>query len=113
VAGMYGTRSGGVSNGWDNHGGTGALGGISGYAMLKKKYCIPPLDLGLSALLEDLNDRGMLERTLVVAAGEFGRTPKINPQQGRDHWGAAQSALFAGGGGRGGENFGPARPEAG
>src|SRR5262245_3785432 len=112
VTWMYVTPSGAVSNVWDNHGGTGALGGISGYAMLKEKYCIPPLDLGLSALLEDLHDRGMLQRTLVVAAGEFGRTPKINAQQGRDHWGAAQTALFAGGGIRGGHVYGSTDKQA-
>ncbi len=112
VTWMFITPSGAVSNVWDNHGGTGSLGGISGYAMLKEKYCIPPLDLGMSALLEDLHDRGMLERTLVVAAGEFGRTPKINPQQGRDHWGAAQSALFAGGGIRGGQVYGSTDKQA-
>jgi hypothetical protein len=103
---LYVTPSGAVSNVWDNHGGTGALGGISGYAMLKEKYCIPPLDLAYSALLEDLSQRGLLDETLVVAVGEFGRTPKINPQQGRDHWGACQSALLAGGGIRGGQVYG-------
>jgi hypothetical protein len=112
VTWMFVTPSGAVANVWDNHGGTGALGGISGYAMLKEKYCIPPLDLGLSALLEDLHDRGMLERTLVAVAGEFGRTPKINPQQGRDHWGAAQSALLAGGGIRGGQVHGSTDKQA-
>src|SRR5205814_532839 len=67
---MYVTPSGAVANVWDNHGGTGALGGISGYAMLKEKYCIPPLDLAYSALLEDLSQRGLLDDTLVVAVGE-------------------------------------------
>ena len=103
---MYVTPSGAVSNVWDNHGGTGALGGITGYAMLKEKYCIPPLDQGLSALLEDLKERGLLDETLIVAAGEMGRTPKINAQQGRDHWGKAQTALLAGGGIRGGQVYG-------
>jgi uncharacterized protein (DUF1501 family) len=74
--------------------------------MLKEKYCLPPLDRALAALLEDLNNRGMLERTLVAVAGEFGRTAKINGNQGRDHWGAAQTALFAGGGIRGGQVYG-------
>jgi hypothetical protein len=103
---MYIMPNGGVANVWDNHGGTAGLGGITGFAMLKEKYCLPPLDRGLAALLEDLNDRGMLDRTLVAAAGEFGRTPKINSAQGRDHWGAAQTALFAGGGIRGGQVYG-------
>jgi hypothetical protein len=112
VTWMYVTKARVVANVWDNHGGTGALGGITGYAMLKEKYCIPPLDLGLSALLADLSDRGLLDRTLVAVAGEFGRTPKINPQQGRDHWGAAQSAILAGGGIRGGQVFGATDKQA-
>jgi hypothetical protein len=103
---MYIMPNGGVANVWDNHGGTAGLGGITGYAMLKEKYCLPPLDRALAALLDDLKQRGLLERTLVAVAGEFGRTPKINPQQGRDHWGAAQTALLAGGGIRGGQVFG-------
>jgi hypothetical protein len=103
---QYTTKSGAISNVWDNHGGVGALGGVTGYAMLKADYCIPPLDLGLSALLEDLKERGLLDETLVVVMGEMGRTPKINAQQGRDHWGAAQSVLLAGGGVRGGQVYG-------
>jgi hypothetical protein len=93
---MYMMPNGRVSNVWDNHGGTAGLGGISGYAMLKEKYCIPPLDLAYSALLEDLAQRGLLDETLVVTVGEFGRMPKINAQQGRDHWGPCYSALLAG-----------------
>ena len=85
-----------VANVWDNHGGTGGLGGITGYAMLKEKYCLPPLDRALAALLDDLSDRGLLDRTLVAVAGEFGRTPKINAAQGRDHWGAATVAPLRG-----------------
>jgi hypothetical protein len=103
---VYITPSGAVSNVWDTHGGVGALGGVGGFAMLKEKYCLPPLDRGLSTLLEDLSDRGMLSRTLVAAIGEFGRTPKINPNAGREHWGACQSALLAGGGIRGGQVYG-------
>jgi hypothetical protein len=103
---MYIMPDGKVSNVWDNHGGTAGLGGITGYAMLKEKYCLPPLDRAFSALLEDLSDRGMLKRTLVVAVGEFGRTPKINPTQGRDHWGMCGSAVLAGGGVRGGQVYG-------
>jgi len=57
-------------------------------------------------LLEDLSLRGLLEETLVVAAGEFGRTPRLNNDQGRDHWGACQSVLLAGGGIRGGQVYG-------
>src|SRR5207248_5620919 len=85
---------------------------ITGYAMLKEKYCLPPLDRALAALLDDLQQRGMLDRTLVAVAGEFGRTPQINPQQGRDHWGAAQSVLLAGGGIRGGQVYGATDKQA-
>jgi hypothetical protein len=103
---MYFMPNGRIANVWDNHGGTGGLGGITGYAMLRANYCLPPLDRALSALLEDLAQRGMLEETLVVAVGEFGRTPKINATQGRDHWGMCQTALLAGGGVRGGQVYG-------
>jgi hypothetical protein len=103
---MYIMPDGKVANVWDNHGGTAGLGGVTGYAMLKEKYCLPPLDRAFSTLLEDLTDRGMLDRTLVVAVGEFGRTPKINATQGRDHWGACGSAVLAGGGVRGGQVYG-------
>ena len=102
----YITPKGDVANVWDNHGGTGALGGITGYAMLKEKYCLPPLDLAYSALLDDLQARGLLDETIVAMYGEFGRTPKINKNGGRDHWGACQSAVLAGGGIRGGEVYG-------
>jgi hypothetical protein len=104
---MYVMKSGRISNVWDNHGGIPELPhGATGYGMLKADYCIPPLDRGLSALLDDLADRGLLEETLVVVMGEFGRTPKINKTQGRDHWGACQSVLLAGGGVRGGQVHG-------
>lgn len=106
VVWMYVMPDGKVANVWDNHGGTAGLGGITGYAMLKEKYCLPPLDQALAGLLDDLHQRGMLDRTLVVVAGEFGRTPKINATTGRDHWGPAQSVLFAGGGVRGGQVYG-------
>jgi uncharacterized protein (DUF1501 family) len=80
--------------------------------MLKADYCIPPLDRGLTALLEDLHDRGLLDETLVCAWGEMGRTPKINSNQGRDHWGAAPSVLLAGGGIRGGQVYGSTDKQA-
>jgi Protein of unknown function (DUF1501) len=63
---------------------------------------IPPSDQAYSALIEDLHSRGLLESTLVVAMGEFGRTPKINPSAGRDHWPDCYTAVLAGGGVRGG-----------
>ena len=59
-----------------------------------------------AALVQDLKERGMLEDTLVVWAGEFGRTPRINRQAGRDHWGFCQSAILAGAGIRGGQVYG-------
>ena len=106
VVWMYFMPNGRIANVWDCHGGTPGLGNASGYAMLKEKYCIPPLDRAYSALIDDLSQRGLLDETLVVAVGEFGRTPKINPNQGREHWGMAQSALLAGGGVRGGQVYG-------
>jgi uncharacterized protein (DUF1501 family) len=59
---------------------------------------IPPCDQGFSALVCDLEQRGLLDSTLVVLMGEMGRTPRVNAQAGRDHWSMAQSVLFAGGG---------------
>lgn len=64
------------------------------------------VDPGFSALVSDLKERGMLERTLVVWMGEFGRTPKINPRTGRDHWPSVFNAAIAGGGVRGGQVIG-------
>ena len=63
-----------------------------------KNTLAPPLDLGLATLLDDLKRLGLLEETLVVAIGEFGRTPKINGAAGRDHHGRANCALLAGAG---------------
>jgi uncharacterized protein (DUF1501 family) len=64
------------------------------------------MDRAYSALLDDLSDRGLLEQTLVVWMGEFGRTPKINRSGGRDHWGHVFSVALAGGGVRGGQIHG-------
>jgi len=108
----YATPSGRILNVWDNHGGTADLGSVTGYAMLDAPYCIPPLDRGFSALLEDLDARGLLDETMVVALGEMGRTPRINKNAGRDHWGAAQSVLLAGGGIRGGQVYGSTDKQA-
>jgi len=99
---MFFRPDGNPLNPWDNHGGTAALGGVTGYEMLKKDYCLPPLDQAYAALIDDLSQRGLLDETLVVAMGEFGRTPKINATQGRDHWGACQTVALAGGGVRAG-----------
>jgi hypothetical protein len=82
---------------WDNH---------SRIFPTLKDRLLPPLDEGVAALLDDLQERGLLERTLVMMLGEFGRTPKINADRGRDHWGPCFYGLFAGGGVRGGQVIG-------
>jgi uncharacterized protein (DUF1501 family) len=71
-----------------------------------KNALMPPMDQAYSALLTDLEQRGMLDETLVVWMGEFGRSPKINPSGGRDHWGHVFSAALAGGGIPGGAVYG-------
>ena len=67
---------------------------------------VPPFESAIAALIEDLKQQGMLDRTMVIALGEFGRTPKINDRGGRDHWSNAMSVMFAGGGTRGGQVIG-------
>lgn len=67
---------------------------------------LPPLDRAIAALVEDLADRGMLDDVIVYCAGEFGRTPRMNGNAGRDHWGDAFSVLLAGGGIQGGRVVG-------
>jgi hypothetical protein len=74
--------------------------------MAKLPYHLAGTDRACAALIQDLHDRGLLEQTLVVFMTEFGRTPRINREGGRDHWGAAGSILFAGGGTRGGQVIG-------
>lgn len=70
---------------------------------LLKDCLLPPTDRALSALLDDLDESGMLDETLIVMCGEMGRTPRINAKlPGRDHWGAVQTVFFAGGGIKGG-----------
>ena len=71
----------------------------------RDKLC-PEFDRALSALLDDLQQRGLLEETLVTAVGEFGRTPRVNGHGGRDHWPGVWSAIMAGGGVRGGNVIG-------
>ncbi|MEZ6140665.1 MAG: DUF1501 domain-containing protein [Zavarzinella sp.] len=82
--------------GWDHHGKI--------FEGLNKK--LPEFDQGLSALITQLSETGLLDSTLVVVMGEFGRSPKINKDAGRDHWGPAASMLFAGGGVQGGSVIG-------
>ena len=74
--------------GWDHHGKI--------FEGLDKK--LPEFDQAVSALVEDMSARGTFENTMLVVMGEFGRTPKINKDAGRDHWGQAASLLFAGAG---------------
>jgi hypothetical protein len=83
--------------GWDHH--------YRNFQIMQDRHA-PWLDRGLSALLHDLHERGLLERTLVVVMGEFGRSPKINDKAGRDHWEHCYSALLAGGGVHGGRVIG-------
>jgi hypothetical protein len=82
---------------WDTH--------QNNYPHLRNRLA-PPTDQTVAALLSDLNDRGLLDTTLVVCMGEFGRSPKINRYGGRDHWPAVQSILLAGGGVRAGCVYG-------
>jgi hypothetical protein len=106
VVWMYVSPAGVVSNIWDTHGGVGIPHGQTGWSMLLAPYGLPPLDQAYAALLEDLHQRGLLDDTLVVAMGEFGRTPRINPTQGREHWGPCYTVVFAGGGVKGGQIYG-------
>jgi hypothetical protein len=73
---------------WDHHGNANRFRTEEGAKLL-----IPPLDRAVAALIEDLSQRGLYERTLVVAMGEFGRTPRMNADGGRDHWGNVFSVL--------------------
>jgi hypothetical protein len=94
---------------WDMHGSEMGMGNAFGNGPYGLGWCSPCLDQGLSALLTDLRDRGLLERTLVVVMGEFGRTPRINQPHGnpgRQHWPSCWPALLAGGGIRGGAVYG-------
>jgi uncharacterized protein (DUF1501 family) len=83
-------------NGWDTHN--------QNFNAVRQLSSI--LDPAWSTLMEDLRARGMLESTLIVWMGEFGRTPRINPQQGRDHFPNAWSTVLAGGGINGGQVYG-------
>jgi uncharacterized protein (DUF1501 family) len=69
------------------------------------------LDQAVAGLLDDLEQRGLLDETIVVATGEFGRTPRINGKAGRDHWNQCYSALVAGGGFRTGQIIGASDPQ--
>jgi uncharacterized protein (DUF1501 family) len=82
---------------WDTHG--------QNFAKLKGEL-LPQLDAAVASLLSDLQDRGLLERTLVAVMGEFGRSPKVNGGAGRDHWNFCYSLMLAGGGIKGGTVYG-------
>jgi uncharacterized protein (DUF1501 family) len=84
-------------DGWDTH--------SQNFTQLRDSL-LPPLDGALSALIEDLDARGLLQETLVYCVGEFNRTPVINGQGGRDHWARAMSVLVAGGGFKSGFVYG-------
>lgn len=88
---------------WDTH--------SDNFNQLKNKL-LPPFDQAYAALLDDLAQRGLLEETLVVCLGEFGRTPKINKAAGRDHWAACNTVVLAGGGVRGGQVYGSSDRQA-
>ena len=81
--------------------------------VLHKEKLVPPLDQALSTLLIDLDDRGLLDSTLVIAMGEFGRTPFHNGAGGRDHWPGCWSLALAGGGIRGGQVVGESDEQGG
>jgi hypothetical protein len=83
--------------GWDHH--------YRNFQIMQDRHA-PWLDQAASALLTDLKQRGLLETTMVIAVGEFGRSPKINDKAGREHWEHCYSALVTGGGVRGGRVYG-------
>jgi hypothetical protein len=94
-----------VSNGyykWDHH--------AKVFESLSEKY-LPELDRAFSALIEDLHQRGMLDTTLVIMTGEFGRTPEVNVNAGRDHWPNVFSLVIAGAGVPGGQVWGSSDSE--
>lgn len=84
-------------NGWDTHAGN--------FRTLRQQL-LPDLDTVLSALVTDLGDRGLLEKTVVYCAGEFGRTPLVNANSGRDHWSRSMAVFLAGCGVKGGNVYG-------
>ena len=86
-----------ILGGWDTH---------ANHLRDTRDCLLPPLNRAFAALLSDLSDRGMLDTTLVAWTGEFGRTPAINANGGRDHWGRVYTTALAGGGIRGGQVYG-------
>ena len=103
------TGGGPPSSSWDMHGAEMGMGSAFGNGSYGMGWCLPVLDNALSALLVDLDERGLLQSTLVVVVGEFGRTPRINQNQGipgRQHWPHCYPAILAGAGIRGGMVYG-------
>lgn len=95
-----------INTGWDTHEGL-VLQLKQGYSGAKVGVgLLPTFDLGFSALIADLSERGLLDETLIIAMGEFGRTPKLNVRGGRDHWPRVFSVVLAGGGVPGGQVIG-------
>src|SRR4029079_8715484 len=86
--------------GWDTHG--------QNFQNVRRQ--LPILDRGISNLVNDLSERGMLDNVVTVVWGEFGRTPRVNNNAGRDHWAPVMSALVAGGGMRMGQAVGSSTP---
>lgn len=101
-------KKGPPSSSWDMHGGNMGMGNAFGNGSYGMGFCLPRLDQAMAALLTDLKDRGLMDDTLVVFMGEFGRTPKVLTQQppGRQHWPKCFSAILAGCGIRGGAVYG-------
>lgn len=101
-------KAGPPSSSWDMHGGNMGMGNAFGNGSYGMGFCLPRLDQALAALISDLSERGMLEDTLVVAMGEFGRTPNVLKQDppGRQHWPTCFSAILAGAGIAGGKVYG-------
>ncbi len=92
------------TGGWDTHG--------KNFTTLRNTR-LPILDKGVSNLIQDLRDRSMLDDVTIVVWGEFGRTPKINSNAGRDHWSRVMSVLLAGGGMNNGQVIGASDPRGG
>ena len=88
---------------WDTH--------YNNFHVLKNEL-LPKLDAAMSSLLTDLDERGMLDSTMVLVTGEFGRTPRINKDAGRDHWGPSCAIAMAGGGVQGGRVIGASNERA-
>jgi hypothetical protein len=101
-------KNGPPSSSWDMHGGNMGMGNAFGNGSYGMGFCLPRLDQAVSALLSDLAERGMLENTLVVVTGEFGRTPFVLKQDppGRQHWPQCFSTILAGAGIAGGKVYG-------